>query len=250
MHRIMNAARTLFRRVRYRRAKKFENTYLPLVRSNENLGSDSDYLEAAAQQVAAISSAHPLEASTRILDFGCGQGRFANGLTTTSTKYEHYCGVDADLRAISWCQRWLGKPQNRFEFIHLDAHNERYNPGGRVRPKLPVPTESFDVAFVNSVFSHMTTTDVRYYLAELSRALKDGGTIYLTAFVEENVPDVEENPLNYLEKSSSGPLHRVRYERSFFDRMMTDAGLSVTSFDHQGIHRTGQSVVIGSKATS
>ncbi len=67
--------------------------------------------------------------------------------------------------------------------------------------------------------------------------------IYLTAFIECQVPDVDVNPQQYVGESS-GALHRVRYEKHYFSTMLEQAGLKLQQFYHQGISRTRQSIVI------
>ena len=62
----------------------------------------------------------------------------------------------------------------------------------------------------------MLSDDVEFYLEQLHKALGKKGVIYVTAFIEEDVPQIEENPEGYLDRHSVGPLHRVRYERAFF----------------------------------
>ena len=73
------------------------------------------------------------------------------------------------------------------------------------------------------------------------------GKVYITAFVEENVQDVEENPKGYMGKESKGALHRVRYDKNFFFKMVRKANFCVDEFHHQLIERTGQSVLVLSK---
>ena len=94
----------------------------------------------------------------------------------------------------------------------------------------------------------MLTSDVTHYLSEIYQALKVGGILYLTTFVEKNVPEVEENPKNYLYKPTSGPLHRVRYEEGFFLGMIERSGFKLLDYQHQGIERTQQSVVVAARA--
>ena len=101
--------------------------------------------------------------------------------------------------------------------------------------------------FLNSVFSHMLQNDIKFYLNEFYKILNDKGFVYFTAFVEESVPDVEENPNNYLEKSS-GRLHRVRYNKNFIEKLISDAGFTVEKFIHRGIERTSQSVYVIKKS--
>ena len=89
----------------------------------------------------------------------------------------------------------------------------------------------------------MLAKDIIFYLNEFNRVLIKGGRVYLTAFVEEGVVDVKENPNDYID-NSSGRLHRVRYEKYFFFKLVEDAGFKVNNFLHQEIKRTKQSVLI------
>lgn len=228
-------------------AQRYKHIYLPRFRSNENLSDDDAYINSALQQIESLQKYCVLTHKTRILDFGCGQGRLANGLLFTNPDIGYYCGIDTDINAIKWCKRWIMKYHNNFSFIHVNAHNARYNPTAEFRPALPISANSFDIAFLNSVFSHMLVDDIQYYLQQLRQSLNNQGIIYLTAFIEENVPEVEENPINYLNKASIGALHRVRYEKSFFFEMVENIGFEIKDFLHQEINRTKQSVIVAFK---
>ena len=127
--------------------------------------------------------------------------------------------------------------------MHLPAYNARYNKTAEGKRALPFDDESFDLIFLNSVFSHMMTDDVQFYLKEFERVLSKDGAVYATAFIEEDVPEVEENPKGYLGKST-GALHRVRFEKRFFFGLVEQSGLKVDRFLHQVFERTKQSVVI------
>ena len=89
----------------------------------------------------------------------------------------------------------------------------------------------------------MLSKVIIFYLNEFNRVLIKGGRVYLTAFIEEGVADVEENPSEYID-NSSGRLHRVRYEKDFFFKLVEDAGFKVNNFLHQEIRRTKQSVLV------
>lgn len=229
------------------KAKKYNNLYLPLSRSNEKLYDDQDYVNSAVDQVKSLEKYCKITTATNILDFGCGQGRFANGLLASKQNIKSYFGIDTDSKSVEWCNKWLNQNNKNYTFLHLAAHNERYNPSVDKRLVLPINSNTFDIAFLNSVFSHMLATDIEFYLDELYRVLCNNGLLYLTAFVEENVPDVEENPKDYLGKKAQGPLHRVRYEKSFFLGLLDKSGFTLEDFKHQGIKRTKQSVVVARK---
>lgn len=76
----------------------------------------------------------------------------------------------------------------------------------------------------------MLTDGVRAYLKEFHRILRPEGRIHLTAFVEEGVPDVEENPEGYLGREWEGDLYCVRYERKFFESLLDEAGFKLDRF--------------------
>ena len=242
-----NKLKYVLKKFRTLQARRYKHIYLPITRSNENLSDDEEYITSAIEQVESLQYYCNISQKTRVLDFGCGQGRFANGLLLTKPDLGYYCGIDTDLEAIKWCKRWIWKYHQNFVFIHVDAYNARYNPKAMLRPELPISPNSFDIAFLNSVFSHMLADDVQYYLHQINQVLRKQGILYLTAFIEKNVPAVEENPPGYLNKKSTGPLHRVRYERSFFSNMIKKAGFETKNFQHQGIRRNKQSILVAIK---
>jgi hypothetical protein len=89
----------------------------------------------------------------------------------------------------------------------------------------------------------MDASEVSHYLAEIRRLLKRDGFAWLTAFVEDGVPDVTENPHGYGAIPWAGALHCVRYDRRFFESMVRSAGLEVDQFEH-GQETDGQSMYV------
>lgn len=226
----------------------YEGIILPTTRSNEGLSDHKAYLDSGIEQIAFLKQNHLISKNSKILDFGCGQGRLLNSLKYSKTKFSKYIGLDTSENSIKWCQKYLAKSQD-VEFIHLPAENARYNPNVKGLQHLPFESNEFDLIFLNSVFSHMLTDDITFYLSEFYKVLKNNGSLYLTAFIEENVPSVQENPHNYLSKSS-GALHRVRYEKNYFFELIKNAQFELSSFHHQHITRTHQSVVVLKKCSN
>lgn len=178
----------------------------------------------------------------RVLDLGCGYGRLPIGILRVLDRVE-YLGVDVHLGCIDWCRRWIEREHPSFRFVWIDRENERYNPGGNAIDeafRLPAADGSVDVAYLYSVFSHLTEAHLRFYLVELARVLAPGGRVFLTAFVEEAVAPVSINPPAYAFAKCSGPLHVVRYERGHFSGLVEDAGFRIERFDH-GAETDGQS---------
>jgi SAM-dependent methyltransferase len=232
----------------YLDAVKHKSIYLPSaeVRFNQGLSDNIEYLNETLKQIKTLKENCNLEESNTILDFGCGQGRFANGLIHSGFKPLKYIGIDAHKVSIQWCNRFIHKYYNNFEFVHINAHNARYNSTGTRLQKIPLKDNSAQLAFLNSVFSHMLSEDVKFYLDELNRIIVKNGYLYFTAFIENNVADVEENPIDYLKEygESTGPLHRVRYNYDFLISILNKAGFKGIQFYHREIKRTGQSVII------
>lgn len=180
----------------------------------------------------------------RVLDVGCGPGRLAIGIIDRLGEPAAYTGIDVHRPSIEWCRRYIGARHPAFRFHHLDARNARYNPAAAAAAastRLPADDAAFDVAYLYSVFSHMLAEDVRAYLGELHRVLVPGGALFFTGFVEEDVPDVTENPPGY-RRPWSGPLHCVRYDRAYLAAMLADAGFDLVRFGY-GLETDGQSAV-------
>lgn len=96
---------------------------------------------------------------------------------------------------------------------------------------LPFEGKTFDIIYHHSVFAAMLEKDVRIYIKECRRVIKSTGKMFLTVFVEENVPDVTYNPEDYV-MPCSGPLHITRFEKSFFLSIFEENGFHVRRFDH------------------
>lgn len=240
----MSILKKLFTTPDHKKSIPYQGLHLPLIRSNEGLADNETYLRSGLEQIETLVRYNLFDAHTKILDFGCGQGRLANSLLYANTEFETYTGIDTQKAPIAWCKRFI-QNQN-FEFYCLTAYNERYNPKAKSLRSLPFIANHFDLVFLNSVFSHMLTADIKYYLKEFFRVVKPGKAIYATAFVEENVASETENPSGYF-GGGHQPLTRVRYEKSYFLNLFTEIGWEVLHFGHQEIKRTGQSVIIVKK---
>lgn len=206
---------------------------------------DRAFLVGGCRDVEKVDAAFGLVSSSSLLDVGCGVGRLAIGLLAKSLDVSEYVGVDVDRRSIRWCRRYLQSTQPKFRFEHLDVANARYNRrGARLSQsfRLPLETGRFDVIYLYSVFSHMEAPDVQLYLREFRRLLKPTGGVYLTAFLEEGVPDIEVNPRGYGPLSWEGPLHCVRYSVDFFTEMTEKAELAISRID-PGAETDGQTAV-------
>lgn len=216
------------------------NLPAPHTRINEGVQDNEAYIQSGVEQIEHLIQLGLIWADTIMLDFGCGQGRIANALQFMGIDIDYY-GIDTDLDLIRWCKDNLTFGR----FLWVSSKNRRYNAHEKELRGIPNDDNYFTLIFLNSVFSHMLQDDVSFYLDEFYRVLKPGGAVYLTGFIEHDVPDCEENPPGYMGMTGNdGPLLRVRYNKEYFLKLCKSAGFEVEHFFHRHIKRTRQSVVV------
>ena len=115
-----------------------------------------------------LDSQVDLEKDTKVLDYGCGWGRMSRFLLRTVYE-ENIFGVDVEERTVSAAQ--VAMPKATFKCM---------SPGDT----LPFDDQSIDIAFSNSVFSHLSESAHRHYMSEIARCLKPSGKL-LASFLEE-----------------------------------------------------------------
>jgi SAM-dependent methyltransferase len=97
-----------------------------------------------------------LEATSRVLDVGCGTGRYA---TLWGCRY---VGLDTDTAYLRFARRQYGD-----HFVQADA------------ARLPIAGRRFDAAFCVGVLHHCDDAHVGRIVHEMRRATRDGGTIVM-----------------------------------------------------------------------
>jgi SAM-dependent methyltransferase len=180
-------------------------------------------------------------AGSSVLDIGSGYGSLPLGLMATGFEGT-YLGFDVVRRVIDWCQGNMTSHSQRYQFRHLDVHNDRYNKGGTLtaaEARFPAQSSSFDCCCVFSVFTHMYAHDIRRYLAEIHRVLRRGGVAVTTWFLfdQARIPAVTSEKSNHRLVYSlnavtrfanpDDPLHVIGYEESFVRTMGHQAVLEV-----------------------
>lgn len=204
---------------------------------------DDDFLSSARREADRLVAKCGLTLESSVLEVGCGPGRLPIGILDRVGEIRSYLGVDVSETPIRWCKRHITSRHPEFRFVHVDVENPRYNKGGHLKQeefRLPLDADSVDVVYLYSVFSHLLPADIEPYLSEFSRVLKPTGRIFLTAFVEDGVPDVSENPEDYGDGEWKGPLHCVRFESGYFARLLDRHGLLIDAVEH-GVETDGQS---------
>ena len=170
-----------------------------------------------------------------------GQGRLPISILRVIGEI-NYIGLDVHQTSIDWCKYYIERVHPSFQFKHINVYNERYNQNGRKLEsdfRFELEPESVDIVYLFSVFSHTTDEDMRVYFRDFSRILANKGKIFFTTFVEEDVPNISINPENY-RAACSGPLHIVRYSKSYLFSILDESGYSILDFAH-GTEIGGQS---------
>jgi SAM-dependent methyltransferase len=122
---------------------------------------------------------------SEVLDFGCGV-KFTQALINQHIPIKRYVGIDVEPEMIAFLQQHVTDP--RFEYHHIDAHSELYNPGGMLLSEttlLPIDGLTFDVICLFSVFTHLAPHDYRTILRLLRRFAKPNGRLFFTLYINE-----------------------------------------------------------------
>jgi len=142
-----------------------------------------------------------------ILDFGCGCGR----ILIWFTKYARTCnlfGTDSNEEMIIWCQ-------NNMPFGTYSV-NHRFKP-------LHYESNTFDLVYAMSVFTHFSESEQFYWLEELKRIVKSEGIIILTLHgmelskaIPNNYQITEENNGFILYQEKAGTSRDGSYQNNAF----------------------------------
>ena len=231
-----------------------DTTKLPLPPKNLRWGGprfadDEFFLQSGLSNVRKLEQITGLDGQARVLDVGCGSGRLLLGLLQRYGSIKEFAGLDVHRPMIEWSQENLAALSPDIKFVWHDVQNERYNPKGKALTKArswPLESNHFDLITLFSVFSHMWLKDIRHYLTEMKRVLDPGGKIFLTLFVEDDVPDEVENPTDY-HREWKGRLHCIRLNRQTFEKLVRKAGLRVDYFLYRHTNDGQSSYVLSRK---
>tara|TARA_A100001015_G_C14875579_1_gene666168 strand:+ start:104 stop:913 length:810 start_codon:yes stop_codon:yes gene_type:complete len=132
-----------------------------------------------------ISIHVPLKLDSNVLDVGCGDGRVAAAFARKNNKFKGtYDGFDIHKTRVESLNK-LMKNKKNFNFKYVDIQHSYYNPNGKEishKFMFPYDDKSFDLLFLNSIFSHFNFKTIRHYLTEIKRCLKEDGKVWITCY--------------------------------------------------------------------
>jgi SAM-dependent methyltransferase len=120
-----------------------------------------------------------LQPDHRVLDLGCGVGRFAVAISEYLSDRGRYTGLDASKEAITLCNQWIAPKLARFSFVWADVPDT----GAAQIYRFPFEDERFDFVFSNSLFTHLVPRLAHSYIHEIGRVLRPGGRTVNTIFL-------------------------------------------------------------------
>jgi SAM-dependent methyltransferase len=206
---------------------------------------DQFYLDSSLREGDKFANRLKVNKDTVLLEIGCSSGRSVIGLIEKVGRIKRYVGVDANILNVNWCNKYIASKHDFCEFHYIDLWHILFNPNGSLRLddnfRLDFEAGTFDILYLQSVLPNSVDWEIRIFAREYFRLLKPGGTLFLTDFIEENVPDMTENPEGYVMKCTY-PRQIVRFEKNYFLKMFTDAGFVVDCYE-QGTEVDTQSAV-------
>lgn len=217
-----------------------------------------------------------LDPAMTFLEIGSGAGRDAFQLIDFIGASGRYIGIDVQRESIAWCENNIGRKHPNFSFHHFNAEHELHNPLATKTTLdfvLPAADGSVDRVALGSVFTHIFEDEVRYYMKEIARVLKQDGLCYATFFLYE-IEVVEASRRNNLTqynlrfdhaRGEGCYVNDLRYPTgavAFTDEkmraMIADAGLELarpylkgmwSGFHPPGVAEDGQDVAVLRRAS-
>ena len=201
-----------------------------------------DFAAVGARQVAFLRAFADLKPTDRVLDVGCGAGRTAAALTRYLGSGGSYEGFDVFPLGVEWCAEHVTPRYPDFRFQSVEVFNKTYNPYAATLARdlrFPYPDASFDVAVLNSVFTHMLPEDYVNYVGELARVLAPGGRAFVTYFLLDDAcreaaaagrttPAFPHAYGSFRVEDPANMEDAVAYEERFVRAVHASAGLEVT----------------------
>jgi SAM-dependent methyltransferase len=234
------------RRLQHRKTFEFRG-FAVHSRLAESTGAPEQHYEMfAALHEELVETLIPVDPRHVVLEAGCGTGMDAMLLTSRLSPEGRYTGFDIAARNVGWCTANITTHFPNFRFHHFDIRNETYNPRGRraaTSVRFPEDDGVVDRFIAQSVFTHLLSDVTAHYLRELRRVLRPGGLAMISCFVgtPEEIRSSSQSAMpifRFIHEHSPGvfvhcrsrPSASVAYERQTFERLLAEAGLTMTNF--------------------
>lgn len=202
-----------------------------------------DYLRAGKEFFGHFLKLGDITPQSAILDIGSGIGRMAIPFTEFLSSKGRYEGFDIVKLGVDWCNKNISPKFPNFHFRLIPLRNELYNLKAKDTASqlaFPYESQSFDFAFLSSVFTHMMPDDFENYIDEIQRVLKPGKKCLSTFFIldEESEMSMSRNGMknfphamghfSLMDKSVKEA--NVAYRKDYIFKLLDDKGFEVAHF--------------------
>ena len=157
-----------------------------------------------------------------VLDFGCGS-RFADSIINRQVRLKTYVGVDVYQEMIDFLSSNVA--DSRLSFFHINARNPYYNQNGAPLTRdmlLPIGNKMFDIICMFSVITHQLPEDAAAIFATLRRYIRDQGSLFFSA-------SLEEGDFGYRENYPESPTNLSIYSPALLAKLLEMSGWRVLS---------------------
>jgi SAM-dependent methyltransferase len=127
----------------------------------------------------------PRDPGFRIIDIGCGAGRYASFLPQFAPDCS-YLGLDVQQHCIDWATSNISSRFPNMTF-HALSNGDHYD--GSKAYEIPAPPGSADLIMATSLFTHLDETAFLGYLQQISEILKPDGLGFLTFFLLDQISE-------------------------------------------------------------
>lgn len=217
-------------------------------------GSDPEAVGDACKYI--LDRYLPIDARSRLLDFGCGVGRVLLSVLKQKPDVAQITGFDIMPQVIAFCDANIASvfPQTKFELIQgsNDHYNQFIAAAGASAPRTRAVLQdkyasAFTGAYAFSVFTHVEMADFRSLLVFLSNLLEPGGTLLFTAFLltPHSRHSIKQGttmfPLSNAVTEAHGDvligngadrLGFIAFDLGLVEQMVFEAGLITTHIEH------------------
>jgi SAM-dependent methyltransferase len=158
-----------------------------ILRRGAKKGDDLYYIESGRDLLGYMTNCLGLDdlSQSTVLDMGCGT-KFTQAILEYDIAIKQYVGIDVYRDMIEHLRSEVSDP--RFEYHHMNTHNEMYNPNGdalSASTSLPVEESAFDIICLFSVFTHLAPHDYASMLRMLRAYIKDTGKLIFSLYIDE-----------------------------------------------------------------
>ena len=189
-----------------------------------------------------------LKPNDKILEIGPQYGRLVLPFTNYLNEEGKFEGIDIIPDAIYYVQKHISSKYSNFHFTLANIYNKWYNPEGKIKAseyKLPYQDNWFDFVYLVSVFTHMLPDDMKNYLKEIFRVLKNGGHCFITYFLinENSLKFLKNNPSQdklkyqfdgFLSKNKEHPEAEIGYDEELIKKLYHENGFKIIEPIHYG----------------